>query len=280
MASQSNAEPIVLYKDDQHECLMFPELVKGDGIQANQFLVNNNGHAAVLEPGGDLTYTALTIELSKRVNLQKLDYVIASHQDPDIISSLPRWLTHTQCTVVCSRLWERFLPHLVSNFITEKMHRDLSSRIIGLPDYGGELPLGKSTIVAIPAHFLHSVGNFQFYDPVSKILFSGDMGASVGSDPRDEVRNFSKHIEKMEGFHKRYMASIKVTKLWANMVREMDVEMIVPQHGAVMRGEMVNRFLDWISDLECGVDLLTQRNYKVFMSSDADSMLSDKSNQA
>ena len=43
----------------------------------------------------------------------------------------------------------------------------------------------------------------------------------------------------------------------------MDVEMIVPQHGQPFAGkEMINKFLDWISDLECGIDLLSQHNYR------------------
>ncbi|KAF1028020.1 MAG: hypothetical protein GAK29_00319 [Acinetobacter bereziniae] len=49
-------------------------------------------------------------------------------------------------------------------------------RLIELPDQGGSIPLGETRIIVVPAHFLHSVGNFQFYDPISKILFSGDMG--------------------------------------------------------------------------------------------------------
>jgi flavorubredoxin len=68
----------------------------------------------------------------------------------------------------------------------------------------------------------------------------------------------------MEGFHRRYMCSNKVCRLWAQMVRNMDVEMIVPQHGRSFQGKaMVNQFLDWISGLQCGVDLMTQRNYMV-----------------
>ena len=67
----------------------------------------------------------------------------------------------------------------------------------------------------------------------------------------------------MRGFHQRYMCSKKVTRLWANMVRDMDVEMIVPQHGRPFQSkESINRFLDWISDLDCGIDLLTQANYR------------------
>jgi flavorubredoxin len=66
----------------------------------------------------------------------------------------------------------------------------------------------------------------------------------------------------MEGFHRRYMVSRKVCALWANMVRRLDVEMIVPQHGQRFEGKvMIDQFLNWIEHLDCGVDLLNQRNY-------------------
>ena len=47
-------------------------------------------------------------------------------------------------------------------------------------------------------------------------------------------------------------------------MRQLDVEWIVPQHGASFQGkEMVNRFLDWLEELECGIDLLSQDDFKV-----------------
>ena len=71
------------------------------------------------------------------------------------------------------------------------------------------------------------------------------------------VSDFDAHIPYMEGFHRRYMASNKVMKAWANMVRGLDIETIVPQHGAYFKGKkMVQRFIDWCADLECGVDLI------------------------
>lgn len=69
------------------------------------------------------------------------------------------------------------------------------------------LPLGKTQLFALPAHFLHSEGNFQFYDPISKILFSGDMGASLLGDADVRVEDFDAHIPTMRGFHQRYMVS-------------------------------------------------------------------------
>jgi flavorubredoxin len=60
----------------------------------------------------------------------------------------------------------------------------------------------------------------------------------------------------MEGFHRRYMASGQAMRAWARMVRRFDVEVIAPQHGALFRGPMVGQFLDWCSELPCGIDLL------------------------
>lgn len=254
----------ILFDNGEHKCLVFSSLVKGDeGVQTNQFLIVHKGHAAVIDPGGDLTYTPLTIELTKYINLQDLDYVIASHQDPDVIASMPRWLMHTRATIVASKLWARFLPHLASPFVTSMLNKDFSERLLELPDKGANIPLGDAVIKAVPAHFLHSVGNFQFYDPVSRILFSGDMGASMTEDAHLPVTDFQAHIPAMRGFHRRYMCSRRVTKLWAGVVREMDVDMIVPQHGRPFQGKvMVNNFLDWISTLDCGTDLLTEADYR------------------
>ncbi|MBL8482712.1 MAG: FprA family A-type flavoprotein, partial [Rhodocyclaceae bacterium] len=70
-------------------------------------------------------------------------------------------------------------------------------------------------------------------------------------------------IPLMAGFHRRYMISNKICRYWANMVRELDIEQIVPQHGCRFVGKaMVNRFIDWIEQLECGVDVITQSYYR------------------
>lgn len=256
----------VLFDNGEHKCIVFSDLVKGEGIQSNQFLIINKNkgetEAAVIDPGGDLTYTPLTLAILKHTDMRHVRMVIGSHQDPDIIASMPRWLIHTQAKIVISKLWERFLPHLNSGFTMERMNEAVSERMVALPDAGGALRLGNSYLFALPAHFLHSVGNFQFYDPISKILFSGDMGASLVGDPHEPVIDFEAHIPTMHGFHRRYMGSKKATKLWADGVRGLDVEMIVPQHGKAFVGQaMISQFLDWISHLDCGIDLLTPDNY-------------------
>lgn len=248
-----------LYSDATHKVLFFTDLVEGEGIPSNQLVVVDHGEAALFDPGGDLTFTPLSIELSKHIDMEaSLKYVFASHQDPDIITSLPRWLVHSGCKIVTSALWARFLPHLVSGFVSGKMNKSLTERLISLPDDGGKIPLGKTFIVAVPAHFLHSVGNFHFYDPVSRILFSGDVGAAMTPGEDDiPVEDMKTHIPLMEGFHKRYMANNKACRIWVNRVRSMDIEAIVPQHGKAFVGkDKVAEFLGWFENLQCGTDLM------------------------
>ncbi len=256
-------KPVELYSDENHRCLLFGGLVEGAGIQSNQFLIIDNGHKALLDPGGELTFVPLSIAISQQIELKELDFVLASHQDPDIISSLDKWLSRTNCKVVISKLWARFLPHLSSGYADTMRGSNVFDRVLPVPDEGMVLRLGETGLKILPAHFLHSVGNHQVYDPVSKILFSGDMGASiVEADAAVPVGDFDAHIPAMVGFHKRYMVSGKICRLWANMIRDLDVEMIIPQHGRYFSGkDSVNAFLDWISTLECGIDLMNQSNY-------------------
>lgn len=249
---------IELFNDGSHVCVAFEDLVHGEAVQANQFLIADDHHAAIIDPGGELTYSRLFMEMSKYVNVSHLDYVVASHQDPDIIASLNKWLIGTQAKIVVPSLWERFVPHFTRPGKSE-------GRILPIPDQGMNLQLGTIQLKAIPAHFLHSEGNFQFYDPKSKILFSGDMGANLASGPLDQpVDDFDEMVTHMQGFHQRYMNSNKVCRLWANMIRTLDVEWIVPQHGRSFKGyEAVARFLSWIEELPCGIDLVTQDTYRV-----------------
>ena len=252
--------PITLYDHGGHRCLMFTDLVDegGEAVQSNQFLIVDGDTGAVIDPGGTLAYSDLYMAMTRHFPPAKLSALICSHADPDIIASLDRWTSATAAHIYISRLWERFVPHVCKAGKTD-------GRIVGIPDEGMRIRIGHSELWAVPAHFLHAEGNFQFYDPVSKILFSGDLGASLGHglNPEQPVTELGPHLARMEGFHRRYMVSNKVLRLWAQMVRQLEIDMIVPQHGAPMAGAAVGQFIDWAERLECGIDLMGVANYRV-----------------
>lgn len=252
---------IELYRDAHHACLMFSDLAgdeDGHAVQSNQFLVVDHEHGAIIDPGGNLAFNELLLTSSRFFTPQHLSYLIASHADPDIIASLDRWLTSTPAQLVISRIWERFAPHFT------KAGKSVG-RIIGVADAGGILPLGRSELHLLPAHFMHAEGNFHFYDPISKILFTGDLGVSMmsGHEAQTVVTDFQRHIPLMEGFHRRYMVSNKVLRLWVAMARKLEISMLVPQHGAPMAGPAIPAFFEWIEQLACGIDLFDASHYQL-----------------
>lgn len=249
IGEDQKARGAILFEDAGHRFIWLG-LIEEEGdesVQVNQFAIEHGGRVALLDPGGVLAFPHVVAALSRFVPLERIDALFYSHQDPDVCSGIALWMQITQAKAYISKLWTRFVPHF---------GRFPSSRLVGIEDGGMAISVGGSSITAVPAHFMHSVGNFMVYDPASKILFTGDVGASVfpGGEAKVIVDDFQELIPYTEGFHRRYMTSNAACRHWVNMVRRMDVEMLAPQHGAMLRGPAVGQFLDWLSRLECGVD--------------------------
>ena len=238
----------ILFENENHKCVFFEDFTEGEMITANQHLIIHNGKGMLLDPGGHKVYAKLFSALPDHLPPAALEYLFLSHQDPDIVASVNGWLMITEADAYMSAIWRRFVAHFgVDGSVMDRMKE--------IPDAGMKLDLGGCELQLIPAHFLHSAGNFHVYDPVSKILYSGDLGAAI-VDYRF-VEDFDAHVPEMIGFHNRYMASKTACQLWAKMVRQLDIEIIAPQHGAMFKGkEMCNKFIDWVEALEPGADAM------------------------
>lgn len=240
----------VLFDDGRHRNLLLPSYDEGDAVPANQHLVVHGAAAMILDPGGHKVYSKVLAETMKQLSGAKLESIFLSHQDPDIVAAINGWLMTTDAVAYAPSIWTRFIPHF-------GLDRLVTSRLVGIPDAGQRLALGSVEMLALPAHYLHSCGNLHLYDPVSKILYTGDLGASMGTD-EIFVEDFEAHVPRMLGFHQRYMGSTAALRAWVKMVRTLEIDMIAPQHGSIFRGaEMVAKFLAWAESLEVGIDLMT-----------------------
>ena len=239
----------VLFDDGEHKFIWlgWGKLEEGM-IQTNQYLIIDKNQGILLDPGGIHIFPKVVSNVTKYIDLDAVKYIFFSHQDPDVSSGIPMWLSVTPADIYISELWVRFLPHFgITDF----------TRIKGIPD--GGMRVGDLEI--IPAHFMHSPGNHIAYDPKSNILFTADIGAAVfGSNKYLFVDddNFNSHVSIMEGFHKRYIASSNACKYFAGKVKSLNPYMLTPQHGAVFRDRAVDMFLNWLTSLRCGADIIEE----------------------
>lgn len=233
--------------DENHQWFMFgrdpdkPEKV----IDTNQFMVINGDRSVILDPGGIELFSSMLAACLKQVNIDQITDLFASHQDPDIISSLGMWdQVVPKAKLHSPWLWESFIRHFGMDNI----------EYVPIQDQGGIIRLGELELQLIPAHYLHSSGNFHVYDPVSKILFTGDVGAAL-EEPNAPlwVDDFNSHIDKMKYFHQRWMPSNEAKENWIRRVRNLDIEMMLPQHGRLFKGEQIQQFINWFDELEVGI---------------------------
>ncbi len=248
----------VLFDEDDHKVIWLGWGEDDDkgAVQTNQYLIVHKGKGVLLDPGGVHLFSRVVAVISNYINLDNIEAIFFSHQDPDVSSGIALWLGVTKANIYISELWLRFVPHF--GIIDQ-------NRLKGIADAGDSLPLRDGdSLDLIPAHFLHSPGNFAAWDEKARILFSGDIGAAVFSKENRKliVDDFDAHVALMEGFHKRYMTSGKLCKRLVRKVRQKaensGIDMVAPQHGGIFQGNNAAKFLDWFEGLECGADRIDE----------------------
>jgi len=241
----------VVWQDERHKFVWLGagDPADEDGVPSNQYMIVDEDVAYLLDPGGHGIFERVYRNVTSFIRPDQIKGLFLSHQDPDVAAGLDRWLKHApQAQVIMSGLWMRFILHYPLAEVPA---------LYPIPDDGDaiELPSG-SLLKLIPAHYLHSAGNFHLYDQRARVLFSGDVGtAATFVDPHlPVVEKFDEHVYLMEGFHKRYMACNAAIRRYLEQLKGLQIDVICPQHGAMFKGDDVKRFLDWLGRLNVGVD--------------------------
>ncbi|MBS3963442.1 MAG: MBL fold metallo-hydrolase [Methylomonas sp.] len=227
----------IMYGRDPHK----PDKI----IDTNQYIVRTADRCLLIDPGGIELFAPMLAAVLHHAPVEEITDLFASHQDPDIISSLGLWdQALPNARLHAAALWEGFLRHFGCETI----------EYVPIADHGGVIDLGSVDLQVIPAHYLHSSANFHIYDPQARILFSGDIGAALEAPGAPMVvDNFDSHVEKMRYFHQRWMPSNQAKRVWIDRVRTLDIDILAPQHGRLLKGDDVKRFLDWFDGLQVGI---------------------------
>ena len=173
--------------------------------------------------------------------------MILCHQDPDVAASMVDWLElNPTMKVFTSPRTQVLIPHYgVSDY-------DFYDTSVN-PRY--ELPSGEH-LQFIEAPFLHFPGTITTYDTAAKFLLSGDIFAALDLDWTLTVDDFSLHIAKMDLFHMDYMASNLAARGFVRRLDGIEIEGILPQHGSIIKQEHVPLALDYLENLQCGLDII------------------------
>ncbi|KJV07217.1 MBL fold metallo-hydrolase [Methylocucumis oryzae] len=233
--------------EGSHQWIMFgrDENKPAKIVDSNQYAVRTANRCLLLEPGGAELFAPMMAAVLHHAPVEQITDLFASHQDPDVISSLGLWdQALSGAKLHAPAAWEGYLRHLGCESI----------EYVGISDNGGTIKLESVELQLIPAHYLHSPANFHVYDPQAKILMSGKVGSAFESASAPMyVEHFDSHVEKMRYYHQRWMPSNHAKRAWIERVRNLDIDILAPQHGRIFKGDDVKRFLDWFDALQVGI---------------------------
>ncbi len=221
---------------------IFDELIPLEhGTSYNSYLVKGSEKTAII----DTMYPPKTKEYMKRLfdnQVGKVDYIIANHGEQDHSGSIPALLEKYPNAIVLTN------PKVAENI--KNMLFVPAERIREIAD-GEEVSLGDKTLKFIFAPGVHWPDTMFTYIKEDNVICTCDfLGAHYTfSDV------FAIESKELEHSAKRYYAEIMMPfrmmcQRYTKMIKEMNVDMILPSHGPVYTNPnyILDLYTDWTSD--------------------------------
>ena len=230
--------------------VIFDELIPLEhGTSYNSYLVVGSEKTAII----DTMYPPKSDEYLKNLDengITKVDYLIANHGEQDHSGTLPKLIEkYPDAKIVTNPTCKTNLMEML--FISE-------DRIITIKNEE-ELSLGDKTLKFIFAPNVHWPDTMFTLIKEDNLLCTCDfLGAHYTFD---DV--FAVPSEELEKSAKRYYAEIMMPfrvmcKKYTKMIKDMNVDMILPSHGPVHKNPdyILDLYTDWTSDLGKNLVLL------------------------
>lgn len=209
------------------------------------------GTSICIDPGSQFDSEIIRANLHSLAGDGGVDYLTVNHQDPDVTGNLPEFCrTYPAATVMLTEDTWRLVQHL-------QVHPGRVQFPPPLTHSRQVLPTGIAW-QPVPTPFCHFRGAVAWYDPESRTLFSGDLFGGLNQLGRVHLFAEEADWHGIAQFHQIYMPSREVLRYAVRQIRALTprVEMIAPQHGHVIAGDLVPLFLERMEQLLVGYDLL------------------------
>jgi glyoxylase-like metal-dependent hydrolase (beta-lactamase superfamily II) len=237
-------------EEDFHRNIYLKRFIGSDGKAVNM----------LFDPGTRLDMGNMLPMLKEKAGgIANTNLVFLSHQDPDLTANIG--------TVLASAP-RSYLITSVDTWRLVKMYGLPEKRVRTVESFDSMvLKMKKSghRVRFVPARYCHFRGAMMVYDYESRVLFSGDVFGGVNTREGDGIYATEDSWEGIKLFHQLYMPSSKALQKTMEAISMLNPfpETIAPQHGDVIKGDFVIEFMDRLSRLQVGADLMEENNPEV-----------------
>ncbi len=211
------------------------------GTTYNAYLVRGTEKTALIDCVKRPFAEELFRNVSRFLPVEKIDYIVVNHSEPDHAGAIVDLLARNQtATVYLSRPAKAFVDNLVNAGYPFHVVED-----------NEELALGGKTLRFLHAPYLHWPDTILTYLVEDRILFPCDFLGAHYSTPEcfnDELAEPEKARKAFEFYYSTIMRPYKEYVLQAcAKIRELPLSMVAPSHGPILRADPLS-YVSWYEE--------------------------------
>ena len=215
-----------------------------DPFQCHAYLIKNGKESILIDPGSMLEFESLVIKVRTIVDFKDIKYIVIHHQDPDLAASVPaieklikrddlQIITHSRITL------------LIKHYLIQSDYYEIDHNDYKLVTNSG------LTLDFITTPYCHSPGAFVSYEVQSKSLFSSDIFG--GLEESWQFYADKDYFQYAKAFHASYMPGKDIFNYTLHKIEQLDLNLIMPQHGSIIKKEYIAGLIAEMKDLDCGL---------------------------
>ena len=241
-------------------------VVPNDPFQCHVYLIRNGTESILIDPGSMITFPVVLEKIFKLTTLRNIKYIIMHHQDPDIVG--------------CYSTLESLFPknherYVVTHWRTKTLlkHYMWKTPFYLIDRHDWKLKAGDRELEFVFTPYAHFPGAFCTFDKKTRVLFSSDIFGAISDKFFLFAVDDEEYYRGVELFHKHYMPSSVILNYALDRIQEKNPEIIAPQHGSIIKREMINNVIRRLRNLDCGLFLLDEEETDINVLSKVDETL-------
>ena len=218
--------------------------LENDPFQCHPYFIKNGDESILIDPGSMLEFNETVRKVKSIADIKSIKYIVLHHQDPDLAAAVPEIeklidrddlliVTHSRMSV------------LIKHYLVSSDYYEIDKHNNQLITSSGF----KLDFLTTP--YCHSPGAFVSYDPKTKTLFSGDIFGGI--EESWEFYADETYFEKAKQFHQEYMPSKDIFNYALSKIEQLDIELIAPQHGSIIKKQYIQSLISDMKNLDCGL---------------------------
>lgn len=217
--------------------------LENDPFQCHPYFIKNGNQSILIDPGSMIQKEKIIEKIRSVCDMQDINYIILHHQDPDLCAAVPE----------IERLIHRDDLKIVthSRMAVLIKHYGIHASYYNIDENEFQLNAGNLLLKFYTTPYLHSPGAFVTYVPQKKVLFSGDLFG--GLEENWQFYADENYFQQIEGFHMSYMPSRDILNYGLRKIESLDIKLIAPQHGSIIKEQYISDLLAKMKSMDCGL---------------------------